>query len=166
MFVSFKWVNILFLHWATVWVTQVLAVRCFPPRGCWENSETALTSRWVTCFSLCQRPEDRQNPAATHWVSPKNSQESWPVNPRSVCLFFWRSQLAVAAEELGSAYGLNIRVEQPASKPVTQSTGQSGCQQSHKVGKVFWVFSKSRVPFLSTDSLKKLRNCVREYLVL
>lgn len=56
---------------------------------------------------LCQRPEFSQNPAATHWVGPKNSQESCPMNPLSVCvwsssvrLLFWKSQLVVPAEEL------------------------------------------------------------------
>jgi len=45
------------------------------PRGCWE------TSRWVTCFALCQRTTlPPENPAATHFIGPKNSQESCPMN--------------------------------------------------------------------------------------
>lgn len=59
------------------------------PWGCWENRGPALTSCWVTCFSLCQCSEYRQNPAATYSVRPKNSQESCPMNPPCVkmCLF-------------------------------------------------------------------------------
>lgn len=110
MFVSSKWVNILFLDGNPVCVTQVLAVRCAAPRGCWENREPALTSRRVTCFSLRQRPEHRQNPAATNCVSPKNSQESCPMNPRPVF---------VPAEELGSDSRLSHEhAPRSASKPV------------------------------------------------